>query len=131
MNLSLPPQPSELTSFLSQTMMFQDLSIEQLAEIARIAIAQSYSKGDVIFHQGDEGIGFLWLNPVELRYLKYREMAKNKFYTSSAVATILLKFPPSMETAFQPQQPRSKNWKYYFFPANLFATIRESAETSN
>ncbi len=38
--------------------MFQGLPTEQLAELARLAIAQRYGKGEILFNQGDAGVGF-------------------------------------------------------------------------
>ncbi|WP_445927389.1 cyclic nucleotide-binding domain-containing protein [Leptodesmis sp.] len=51
-----------LPEFLNQTIMFQGLSPEQLTELANLAIAKTYRKGEIIFHQGDAGIGFLWFD---------------------------------------------------------------------
>jgi CRP/FNR family transcriptional regulator len=36
-------------------MIFQGLPIEHLSQLSQLAIAQSYGKGDVIFHQGEAG----------------------------------------------------------------------------
>jgi CRP/FNR family transcriptional regulator len=74
MNLSDQPISSHLEAtrleFLSQTMLFQGLPIEQLAELANVAIVQSYAKGESIFHQGDAGIGFFVVRSGRVKVFK-------------------------------------------------------------
>lgn len=48
----------QFIEFLSTTLMFQDLETEQLQALAEIAQLQTYSKGELIFSQGEAGIGF-------------------------------------------------------------------------
>jgi CRP/FNR family transcriptional regulator len=67
---SIQQEPTDLTEFLSQTAMFQGLPLEQLIDIANVAIAQSYGKGEVIFHQGDEGIGFFVVRSGRVKVFK-------------------------------------------------------------
>ena len=51
-------QDSKLTEFLSNIKLWRGLPAEQIEQLARIAIAQTYSKGEIIFQAGDEGSGF-------------------------------------------------------------------------
>lgn len=48
----------QFIEFLSTTLMFQNLETEQLQALAEIAQLQTYSKGELIFSQGEAGIGF-------------------------------------------------------------------------
>ena len=43
---------------LIRSQLFGGLSEEHLAEIEKIAVDKSYNKGDIIFYDGDEGVGF-------------------------------------------------------------------------
>lgn len=63
------PAPS-LIEFLSQTMIFQGLPSEQLAELANLAIEQSHKKGEILFHQGDEGNGFFVVRSGRIKVFK-------------------------------------------------------------
>lgn len=51
-------------------MMFQGLSSEQLAKLATLAIAQTHNKGEMIFHQGDTGIGFFVIRSGRVKVFK-------------------------------------------------------------
>jgi CRP/FNR family transcriptional regulator len=51
-------------------MLFQGLPPEQLVELEKLAIAQTYPKGDIIFHQGDEGIGFFVIKTGRVKVYK-------------------------------------------------------------
>ncbi len=52
-------QPSELREFLANVQLWRGLPEDQLDALAKIAIAKTYRKGEVIFEEGDEGRGFL------------------------------------------------------------------------
>jgi CRP/FNR family transcriptional regulator len=43
---------------LIKSQLFGGLSEEHLGEIEKIAVDKSYNKGDIIFYDGDEGVGF-------------------------------------------------------------------------
>ena len=51
-------------------MIFQGLPLEQLAELSNLAIAQPYTKGDVLFHQGDEATGFFVVRSGRIKVFK-------------------------------------------------------------
>jgi len=51
-------QDSELREFLSNIKLWRGLPAEQVEQLARIALAQTYAKGEIIFQAGDEGSGF-------------------------------------------------------------------------
>lgn len=51
-------QDSKLREFLSNIKLWRGLPDEQVDQLARIAIAQTYTKGEIIFQAGDEGSGF-------------------------------------------------------------------------
>ena len=51
-------QDSKLREFLSNIKLWRGLPEEQVDQLAKIAIAQTYTKGEIIFQAGDEGSGF-------------------------------------------------------------------------
>ena len=56
--LDTAPGFADSIDFLGENPIFQGLSREHLTELARLARPQSYKKGEIIFHQGEEGRGF-------------------------------------------------------------------------
>ncbi|MCU0524348.1 MAG: Crp/Fnr family transcriptional regulator [Elainella sp. Prado103] len=70
MPLADSPSPSNLCLFLSQTMIFQGLPVEQLTELAALAIEQTHHRGDILFHQGDAGNGFFVVRSGRIKVFK-------------------------------------------------------------
>jgi CRP/FNR family transcriptional regulator len=126
MNLSLSSQPPDLISFLSQTMMFQDLSVEQLAEIARIAIAQSYNKGDVIFHQGDEGIGFFVVKSGRVKVFKVSGDGKEQILHIFGSGDHFAEVPAFDGDCFPASAAAIEKSEVLFFPRQAFLQLLEN-----
>jgi CRP/FNR family transcriptional regulator, dissimilatory nitrate respiration regulator len=78
MNISPQPPDASLLEFLSQTTIFQDLPIEQLVEVANLASDRAYTKGDIIFHQGDPGIGFFVVRSGRVKVFKVSAYGKEQ-----------------------------------------------------
>lgn len=70
MTLSRQQPVTDLSTFLSETMLFQSLPSKQLADIAQLAIAQHYDKGEILFHQGEAGIGFFVIKSGRVKVFK-------------------------------------------------------------
>jgi CRP/FNR family transcriptional regulator, dissimilatory nitrate respiration regulator len=126
MNLSIPPQPSELTSFLSQTMMFQDLSVEQFLPIAQIAIAQFYSKGDIIFHQGDEGIGFFVVKSGRVKVFKVSGDGKEQILHIFGSGDHFAEVPAFDGDCFPASAAALEKSELLFFPRQSFLQLLET-----
>jgi CRP/FNR family transcriptional regulator len=129
MNLSFPPQSCELTSFLSQTMMFQDLFFEQLTEIAQIAIAQSYGKGDVIFHQGDEGIGFFVVKSGRVKVFKVSGDGKEQILHIFSRGDHFAEVPALDGDCFPASAAAIEKSEVLFFPRQSFLQLLEKQPT--
>jgi CRP/FNR family transcriptional regulator len=126
MNLSLSSQPPDLISFLSQTMMFQDLSVEQLAEIAKRAIAQSYNKGDVIFHQGDEGIGFFVVKSGRVKVFKVSGDGKEQILHIFSRGDHFAEVPAFDGDCFPASAAAIEKSEVLFFPRQAFLQLLEN-----
>ncbi|HEY9728411.1 MAG TPA: cyclic nucleotide-binding domain-containing protein [Chroococcales cyanobacterium] len=80
-------QPSELREFLANIQLWRGLPEKQLDALAKIAIAKTYRKGEVIFEEGDEGRGFFVVKSVVKsrafnclsRRLSNQELLSNSF----------------------------------------------------
>jgi CRP/FNR family transcriptional regulator len=126
MNLSLSSQSPDLISFLSQTMMFQDLSVEQLAEIAKRAIAQSYNKGDVIFHQGDEGIGFFVVKSGRVKVFKVSGDGKEQILHIFSRGDHFAEVPAFDGDCFPASAAAIEKSEVLFFPRQAFLQLLEN-----
>lgn len=69
-------QDSQLREFLSNIKLWCGLPAEQIEQLARIAIAKTYTKGEIIFQAGDEGSGFFII--VSGRVKVYKTSAEGK-----------------------------------------------------
>lgn len=65
-----PDTPTELSAFLSQTMLFGGLPEAQLDKLAAIAIPQSYPRADNLFQQGESGHGFFIVQSGRVKVFK-------------------------------------------------------------
>ncbi len=68
--MSQAHQSQDRVSFLGETPLFQDLPTAHLTDLAHIAIAQSYRKGTLIFHQGDAANGFFLVRSGRVKVFK-------------------------------------------------------------
>lgn len=85
MNQSIHPEIIKLIEFLGTTQMFQGLEIEQLQAIAEIAQSQIYHKGELIFSQGEPGIGFFIIQTGRVKVFQVSAEGKEqifKFFSS-------------------------------------------------
>jgi hypothetical protein len=93
---------SELREFLANIQLWRGLPEDQLDALAKIAIAKTYRKGEVIFEEGDEGRGFFVVKSAESKFSSSRLTAKNRYYTFSETESILPRCQRLMVNAFPP-----------------------------
>jgi CRP/FNR family transcriptional regulator, dissimilatory nitrate respiration regulator len=129
MTLSLPQQPAYLTEFLSQTMMFQGLPFEQLADIAKVAIAQTYGKGDAIFHQGDEGIGFFVVKSGRVKVFKLSGDGKEQILHIFGSGDHFAEVPALDGKCFPASAAAIEQAEVLFFPRQSFLQLLEQQPT--
>ena len=125
MTLSQPPQPSPLSAFLNQTTLFQDLPIEQLAEIATLAIVQFYNKGDILFHQGDEGIGFFVVKSGRIKVFKLSTDGKEQILHIFGKGSHFAEVPALDGKCFPASAAAIERSEVLFFPRQCFLTLLE------
>jgi CRP/FNR family transcriptional regulator len=125
MNLSHPPLPSPLSEFLSQTMMFQGLPVEQLAELAHLAIAQSYNKGDILFHQGDAGIGFFVVRSGRVKVFKLSADGKEQILHIFGEGDHFAEVPALDGECFPAAAAAIEKSDVLFFPRESFLQLLE------
>lgn len=70
----------EIKQFLHQTPIFEQVLDEQLLAVANIAVLQRYSKGDVLFWEGDEGTGFFVVKSGKVKVFKVAPNGKEQIF---------------------------------------------------
>jgi CRP/FNR family transcriptional regulator len=66
--------------FLGQTQMFKGLDTEQLQALAEIAQPQTYQKGELIFSQGEPGIGFFIVKTGRVKVFQVSPEGKEQIF---------------------------------------------------
>ncbi len=124
---------SSLVDFLSQTMMFQGLPTDQLAELAHLAIAQPYTKGDILFHQGDEGKGFFVIKQGRIKVFKLSADGKEQILHIFAVGDHFAEVPALDGDCFPASAAAMDTAEVLFFPRQSFLQLlqREPAIAIN
>ena len=125
MTLSHPPTPSPLLAFLDQTTIFQGLPVDQLAEIANLAIVQSYRKGNILFHQGDEGIGFFVVKSGRIKVFKLSKDGKEQILHIFGERAHFAEVPALDGKCFPASASAIERSEVLFFPRERFLTLLE------
>jgi CRP/FNR family transcriptional regulator len=129
MQLSHSPSSSSLLEFLSQTMIFQDLPVEQLAELANLAIAQSYSKGEILFHQGDAASGFFVLRSGRVKVFKLSADGKEQILHIFGDGEHFAEVPALDGECFPASAAAIEASDVLFFPRQAFLQLLEQHPT--
>jgi CRP/FNR family transcriptional regulator len=125
------PEPSSLSlsEFLSQTMIFQGLPLEQLAELSNLAIARSYDKGDVLFHQGDEAIGFFVVRSGRVKVFKLSADGKEQILHIFGESDHFAEVPALDGECFPASASALEKSVVLFFPRQSFLYLLEQQPT--
>ena len=126
---SLSPQPSPLGQFLSQTILFQDLSLEQLNTLEPVAIAQYYDKGEILFHQGDEGTGFFIIKSGRIKVFKLSPEGKEQILHVFRAGDHFAEVPTLDGQCFPASAAALETAEVLFFPRQPFLTLLEQHPT--
>lgn len=126
MNLSQEASPSPLSEFLSQTMIFQGLPFEQLTELANLAIAQTYDKGEFVFHQGDAGIGFFVVRVGRVKVFKLSAEGKEQILHIFGERDHFAEVPALDGECFPASAAALEPSEVLFFPRQPFLQLLEA-----
>lgn len=119
----------ELLAFLSQTVLFQGLPEAQLAELTKLAIVQPYSKGDMIFHQGDEGIGFFVIQVGRVKVFKVSPDGKEQILHIFSEGDHFAEVPALDGDCFPASAAAMSKAEVLFFPRQAFLQLLEQQPT--
>jgi CRP-like cAMP-binding protein len=121
--------PSRWLDFLSQTMIFQDLPIEQLRDVANLALAQTYDKGDILFHQGDPGIGFFVVQRGRIKVFKLSTEGKEQILHIFAEGDHFAEVPALDGDCFPASAAAIESSTVLFFERQAFLQLLEQQPT--
>jgi len=112
-----------LASFLAASPLFKDLSREMREELARIAVERSFTRGQMVFSQGEEGRGFYVV--VEGRV----KVFKLSFQGKSQILNIVLPGEPVGEvavfqgTSYPAYAQAMEDSRLLYFPRDAFVAL--------
>lgn len=113
------------SAFLSQTLMFRGLPVEHLTELAVLAIAQTYAKGDILFHQGEEGVGFFIVQSGRIKVFKLSAEGKEQILHIFAVGDHFAEVPALDGECFPAAAAALEKSEVLFFPRQAFLQLLE------
>jgi CRP/FNR family transcriptional regulator len=128
MNLPQPPLPP-LVEFLSHTIIFEHLPVEQLTELSRLAIVQVYNKGDIIFHQGDAGNGFFVVKTGRVKIFKVSSDGKEQILHIIRETEHFAEVPALDRAYFPASAVAIELSEVLFFPRQAFLQLLEQQPT--
>lgn len=120
---SIPPAP--LLEFLNQTIIFEGLPVEQLADLANLAIAQSYAKGEIVFRQGDPGIGFFVVRSGRVKVFKVSTDGKEQILHIFGEGAHFAEVPALDGECFPASAAAIEKSEVLFFPRQSFLHLLE------
>ncbi|EKV00040.1 cAMP-binding protein [Leptolyngbya sp. PCC 7375] len=116
---------SPLSNFLSQTMIFQDLPLDQLADLEGLAVTKSYGKGEVLFHQGDAAIGFFVIQLGRVKVFKLSPQGKEQILHIFGQGEHFAEVPALDGKCFPASAAALESSELLFFPRQPFLTLLE------
>uniref|UniRef100_B8HYC6 Transcriptional regulator, Crp/Fnr family n=1 Tax=Cyanothece sp. (strain PCC 7425 / ATCC 29141) TaxID=395961 RepID=B8HYC6_CYAP4 len=126
---SEPLPPSSLLEFLSQTQIFQGLPFEQLVELAKLAIVQCYDRGEIIFHQGDEGTGFFLVRSGRVKIFKLSAEGREQILHFLGEKDYFAEVPALDGQCFPASAAALEQSELLFFPRQAFLQLLEQQPT--
>lgn len=109
--------------------MFEGLPAEQLADLARLAIAQPYRKGDILFHQGDAGNGFFIVRSGRIKVFKVSADGKEQILHIFSKGDHFAEVPALDGECFPASAAALEKADVLFFPRQSFLHLLEQQPT--
>lgn len=110
---------------LSASLFFEGLSLSHLDELADIAIEKTYSRGETIFFEGDEGNGFYMVGEGKVKIFKLSPMGKEHILHIFGQSEPFGEVPVFHGWPFPASAEALVKTKTFFFPRNRFVQLVE------
>jgi CRP/FNR family transcriptional regulator len=122
-------QSSELREFLADIQLWRGLPAEQLDALAKIAIAKTYRKGEVIFEEGDEGRGFFVVKSGRVKVYKLSTDGKEQILHFFGDGEHFAEVPAFDGQCFPASAAAIEKSELLFFPRTDFLVLLEQDPT--
>ena len=124
--LSIYPREArfmEIRKHLSQVDLFKDLTVEQLDEISRIVSDKEYNKGQLIFAEGDEGIGFYMVIRGRVKVYKVSPDGKEQIMHIFGQGQPFGEVPVFEGSCYPANAEALETSRLFFFPKKAFVNL--------
>ncbi len=122
-------QSSELRDFIANIQLWRGLPDDQLDALAKIAIAQTYPKGTVIFEDGDEGRGFFVVKSGRVKVYKLSVEGKEQILHFFGAGEHFAEVPAFDGQCFPASAAAIEKSELLFFPRTEFLALLEQHPT--
>ncbi len=122
-------KPSELREFLANIQLWRGLPQDQLDALAKIAIAKTYRKGEVIFEDGDEGRGFFVVKSGRVKVYKLSTDGKEQILHFFGDGEHFAEVPAFDGQCFPASAATVEKSELLFFPRSDFLALLEQHPT--
>lgn len=119
----------ELREFLGTIQLWRGLPAEQLDALARMAIVQTYQKGEIIFLQGDEGRGFFAIVSGKVKIFKASAEGKEQILELFGPTEHFAEVPVFDGGCFPASAVALEKTELLFFPRTLFLELLQQHPT--
>jgi CRP-like cAMP-binding protein len=113
----------EIRKHLSQVDLFKDLTVEQLNEIARIVSDREYKKGQLIFSEGDDGVGFYMVIRGRVKVFKVSPDGKEQIMHIFGQGQPFAEVPVFEGSRYPANAAAMEKCRLFFFPKKAFVNL--------
>jgi CRP/FNR family transcriptional regulator len=113
----------EIRQHLSQVDLFKGLTVEQLEAIARIISDKEYKKGQLIFSEGDEGVGFYLVISGRVKVYKLSPEGKEQIMHIFGPGQPFAEVPVFEGSRYPANAEAMERCKLFFFPKKDFISL--------
>jgi len=113
----------EIRKHLSQVDLFNGLSLQELDEIARIVSDKEYKKGELIFSDGDDGIGFYIVISGRVKVYKVSPDGKEQIMHIFGPGNPFAEVPVFEGSCYPANAEALERCRLFFFPKKGFVNL--------
>ena len=113
----------EIRQHLSQVDLFKGLTVEQLEAIARIISDKEFKKGQLIFSEGDEGVGFYLVISGRVKVYKLSPEGKEQIMHIFGPGQPFAEVPVFEGSRYPANAEAMERCKLFFFPKKAFISL--------
>lgn len=114
---------SEIKEFIANIQLWRGLPEDQLEAIVKIAIAKTYTKSEIIFQEGDEGIGFFVVKSGRVKVFKISTEGKEQILHFFIPGDHFAEVPAFDGQSFPASAAALEKTELIFFPRTSFLAL--------